>query len=338
MNSIQKSSKNPLSAPSRPLPIERDDESFSRLRGLIDSEMEEHLRPGWSDIYGWKEQWSDTWDSQAGEFAPKATPEDWLRLAFWAVKAGRASLLAAMAACEVLEGVLAGLDEAQVTKEERLLSLAAERPKVEAIAALVALGCDPKGLNADGDTALKTLSDALGHRREDALECAVILAPISDVDAVNEKGETALMAATQAHSAALVKLLAPLSNTSLQDQEGRTALHMAAVRNKKITALLATCTDLRLADKDGKTALDRAVDGAAWECADVLMARLPAREATAMLRKINEKLFPSTVPHVEAAALEDALGLGVEASGEEPAAKGRADRSKPKKAPKTRRM
>jgi len=331
-----KNSKMPAKSKS-PLPENAEDRLANFLR-MIDSAIEGGAQLGSSGREYFGDIWRETWESQkAKNFAAKAKPEDWLRVAFWATNLGLTNFLTTMASCDGLRSLFAGLDERQVGGEP-LLCRIANFPNAETMEALIALGCDPKAVDFDGETALQKLSKAVTRDKKRMLECALILAPISDVNAVNAKGETALMSATQCRDANMVKFLAPLSNTNLQDLEGQTALHIAAVSDKEITAFLATCTDVRLKDKNEKTALDLVIEAQAWSRADVLMARLPAREATAALRKINEKLFPSTVPHVEAVALEDAVGLGVAVSGDRIGAKGDAGGSKSNKMPKTRRM
>jgi len=327
MNSNPTSSPKNAVASSGALADGSEDKNFAILREVIDVALAHRS----SDSILW-----GAWIDSGSAFAEVATPLDWQRLAHGALQQQNTTLLSRMAACAGLDSVLAGLDET-TKSHEPLLCLAVRNPDDSGVAALLKLGCDPKAKNAEGETALIIVSGTMGGWRAAATECAKILAPVSDVNAKAPDGKNALMTAVQAQNMDLIKILASISDVRAQDQAGRSALHFAANRNAKITAFLAGRVDASLRDAEGKTALERAIDGAAWDSADALMARLPAREATAMLRKITEKLFPSTLPHVEAVALEDAVGLG-DASKDEFSAKEDEKTSRPKTAPKSRRM
>lgn len=122
------------------------------------------------------------------------------------------------------------------------------------------------------------------------MECIKILAPISDVNAVDSLGRTALMATMCSAGSSAVEILLPGSDLAMTDFNGDSTLTLAAAfGNAEAVKLLANVPTVGMADADGHTALMLAAGrqlGAAHEgigadpylvCFDILLAG-PHRE------------------------------------------------------------
>ena len=96
-------------------------------------------------------------------------------------------------------------------------------------------------------------SRSLSKRR---LECIKILAPISNVNAVDALGRTALMATMSSGRTAALEVLLPLSNLDINDFGGDSALTLAAAfGNAEAVKILANEPSVGRSDADGHTAL-----------------------------------------------------------------------------------
>jgi len=113
----------------------------------------------------------------------------------------------------------------------------------------------------DGWTALHWAATE-GH-----LDCVKILAPESDVNAVNKEGEDALIMAARAGEIECVRALSPHS-TEKKSKDGKTALAIAASWGQiDCVALLSKNQDVNSRDLDGATPLINAAQMGAWDCA-----------------------------------------------------------------------
>src|SRR5476651_1022220 len=258
------------------------------------------------------------WFVLGPEMVPGAKPKNWRQLARAAVETKNVKLLEAMSTWSEVSALFApktpapskGLGE---NEAEPLFCLAARQPDKAVLKAALMLGCDPREKTRLGETALMLVAQHEGDRRDHAIECAGPVSRVSDVDAQDHEGETALMKAVRALNWHIVKILAPISNVNLQAHFGSTALHFAVgAKSEQILSYLSKYVDASLRDSDGCTALDCAIRDAQWKMADILISALSPKEAAAQIARINAALFPRSQPLLEASALADEAERGRE--------------------------
>jgi ankyrin repeat protein len=101
---------------------------------------------------------------------------------------------------------------------------AAETGDAKALKAAVDAGARPKAKDHWGNTALMLASAASKN-----VECIKFLLPLSDPDALNTNGDTALMRAASEGFEAGASLLAPVSDQSIRGPVGQSALRYATL-------------------------------------------------------------------------------------------------------------
>jgi|SRR5476651_807663 len=134
---------------------------------------------------------------------------------------------------ECVELLLPFCDPLQRTDSgETPLSYAAEMHASGSVQLLLGAS-DAMNRDHKGQTPLMMAAGSRSRNDDEAgLECVKLLAPFSDIDAVDNSGRTALILAVQRRAEplspfALVALLAPLSNGAIQNADGDTALDIA---------------------------------------------------------------------------------------------------------------
>ncbi len=138
---------------------------------------------------------------------------------------------------------------------------------------LLEAGADPNARDKDGRSPLMHLLHARGKP-----ELIALMLEKTDKNAVDDKGNTPLHIAAQAHDAYardsakaaaeknFTQILAAGFPVNAQNQDGATALHLldSSMPLPLWEALLKAGADPNLADKDGKTALDRFIGQTGW--------------------------------------------------------------------------
>lgn len=185
---------------------------------------------------------------------------------------------------------------------------------------LVELGADPRGLNPKNPESKETpLMKAVARNRVDAVEWLI---PLSNVDAQDSEGASALILAVELCRTKAARRLLPVSSASLRTARGDTALS-AALRSRHheiIFDLLPTLipgqtdrwgdTPLILAVKAGATPLliDVLVD------AGELPARRNAKGQSAIGVAVKTAMEPEALAllsRLDAAEREEALNLAL---------------------------
>jgi len=162
---------------------------------------------------------------------------------------------------------------------ETALMRAAEFNKAEFVELLLPLS-DP---NAKHGRGLHALSIALSSRGGDTaarLKTLRLLLPVTKKKPV--RTQTLLMRAAWGGDVAVIQELLPISDPNAQDEDGRTALGCAVTSEKLAAAkLLAPLTNQELRDKENLTALQNAAWRAPFEFAQAIFnACAPAQKAT----------------------------------------------------------
>ena len=257
------------------------------------------------------------WALKGSDLAAEATFEQWRALAREAVKESNEKLLKAMAAWGELATIFSenGIEAEASALLCRAVTLP---PNAEILAALIQLGCPAQWVNEDGDTLLLIASKRTDGWKRETAECAAILIPFSEVDAQESvSGKTALINAVETRNLDLLEMLAPVANVNIQSAQGWTALHYAARSNwGEAIACVAKRANFNLRNQDGHTALDLAIQHGHCGAADTLMSMLPAKEAAARAREAMARVFPKTMPLLEAAEEATALEIAAEAGRE----------------------
>src|SRR5476651_1107121 len=187
-----------------------------------------------------------------------------------------------------------------------LLGIAAASGSPKAMAVLLEAGCDPMARAENGDTAL-IIACSMG--KGVFVECAKMLLPVSDANAMNLDGETALMKVVgfgAESTSQSVQMLAACSDMNLKNNEGDTALLIAADQgNADFVKILAPISDLSVAGGLGGTAFENATGRADWPTADALMAAMSPQDAMSAMLGMTQRLMPRGAAKVEAALLQD---------------------------------
>ena len=257
------------------------------------------------------------WALKGSGLAAEATFEQWRALAREAVKESNEKLLKAMAAWGELATIFSenGIEAEAGALLCRAVTI---QPNAGIASALIQLGCQANWVNEDGDTLLLIASRKTDGWKREVAECAAILIPFSDVDAQESvSGKTALINAVETRNLDLLEMLAPVANVNIQSAQGWTALHYAARSNwGEAIACVAKRANFNLRNQDGHTALDLAIQHGHCGAADTLMSMLPAKEAAARAREAMARVFPKTMPLLEAAEEATALEIAAEAGRE----------------------
>ncbi len=119
---------------------------------------------------------------------------------------------------------------------------------------------DPNELDARGNNAL-TAAIVLrrGHGRAALLQIVDLLLPVTNIQALDPRGRTVLMAAAEGDPESLARLL-PLVDAKAQDADGQTALMRAAAsRSAECVKRLLPVSDPDAQDSSSRTALDWAI-------------------------------------------------------------------------------
>ncbi|THC46524.1 ankyrin repeat domain-containing protein [Massilia sp. Mn16-1_5] len=108
-------------------------------------------------------------------------------------------------------------------------------------------------------------------------------------------GRTALMLACVEGEEAFVRLLLPLSDPQASDRDGETALMLASFGHPACVELLLPASDPHAQDGDGWTALMWAASSGSQRCIELLMPHSDAGAAFMGLGKaLSDKAAPST--------------------------------------------
>jgi ankyrin repeat protein len=162
-------------------------------------------------------------------------------------------------------------DEAGATP----LLLAVQRGRLEAVELLLAAGADPKAATLAGST---PLMEAAFAAEKDLVD---LLMPLSDVEAADRNGCTALMVAASASPAAC-EALARVARLDARDQHGANALMIAAQSEPLCVAVLAPLFSpeavRELRNGFGHNAIDCAVHLNQAESAQILVERARTAE------------------------------------------------------------
>lgn len=265
-----------------------------------------------------QEDWIESIDLLARHNKP--TAEEWKSLARHAVKRNHMALFNAAAAnCDLsdLQVNLANdkADPSQNSFSEPILAQAARVGNPSVIRALLAAGCDAKATTKHEGPPLVILAQSkktAGFPGRFVCEGLEMLAAVSDPDAVDEDGNTALMHAAASGSVDRVRVLLKRGNPNAQNHRGATALHLAVEHsgNEAVIDALTPLTDLGLCDKEGKTALDIAVEGDEWGALDAIIAGMPPKQALAALLDNVGVLFPRSARVAQAQLLETEAEIG----------------------------
>jgi Ankyrin repeats (3 copies)/Ankyrin repeat len=113
-------------------------------------------------------------------------------------------------------------------------------------------------------------------------------------------GRTALMLACVEGEEELVRLLLPLSDPQASDRDGETALMLAAFGHPACVELLLPVSDAHAQDGDGWTALMWAASSGSQRCIELLLPHSDAGAAFMGLGKaLSDKAGPSTAPSTD---------------------------------------
>jgi len=113
-------------------------------------------------------------------------------------------------------------------------------------------------------------------------------------------GRTALMLACVEGEEELVRLLLPLSDPQASDRDGETALMLAAFGHPACVELLLSLSDAHAQDGDGWTALMWAASSGSQRCIELLLPHSDAGAAFMGLGKaLSDKAGPSTAPSTD---------------------------------------
>ncbi|XP_048239578.1 uncharacterized protein LOC124112111 isoform X2 [Haliotis rufescens] len=168
-------------------------------------------------------------------------------------------------------------------KDQTPLHCAARRQCMECVKLFLPVS-DVNAQDSDGDTALhcSLLSDK-PHSHE------VIQALVekgADVGIKNKKDKTPLHCAARQQCLECVKLLLPVSDVNAQDSDGDTALHCSVLSDKPhshevIQALVEKGADVRIKNKEGKTPLHHVHCAASEQCVECVKLLLPVSDVNA---------------------------------------------------------
>ena len=192
----------------------------------------------------------------------------------------------------------------EVSKADRDLMRAAVSGKAELLAEALAAGANP---NAQMQyVKLTALMQAAAQER---VECARILAPLSDPTLRDSAGHTALIIAAERGNLDILMLALPGSNPLAASHRGKTALMFAADSGHDacVQALLPAGGH-NLRDEEGLTAFDWAVKNERWNSADLLAPWAPRQIADAALALAGPERMPRWAATVERDALLVAAG------------------------------
>jgi len=161
-------------------------------------------------------------------------------------------------------------DGARLNNGETPLMLAVRRGNADAIAALLPLS-DANAQDNQGQTALH---GAVIQQQADAAR-ALLACPALDPNLRDQKGTTALMRAVCSPGHDFMAMILSLGaglRANVKNNDGRTALMLAAeTGDAQKTNLLIPDSDCDLRDNEGRTALDIAIAEASEECLPGLM-------------------------------------------------------------------
>ncbi|XP_046566153.1 uncharacterized protein LOC124274831 [Haliotis rubra] len=158
-------------------------------------------------------------------------------------------------------------------KGQTLLHRAAMNQCIECVKLLFPLS-DVNALNSDGDTGLHCSFLSNEPHSHDVIQA--LLDKEADVKIKNKKGETLLHRAARKQCMECVKLLLPLSDVNAQNSDGDTALHCSFLSNEPhshdvIQALLDKEADVKIKNKKGETLLHCAARKQCMECVELLL-------------------------------------------------------------------
>jgi len=183
---------------------------------------------------------------------------------------------------------------------------------IELIPFLLSAGCDPNAIDEKETT---ILMKAVANLKDEPFAA---LLPVSDVNAQDANGATALMHAVAARlrggriEQRIEKLLAAGANPNIKDHDGDTAL-LFAIRSNEVerAAILAASSDLSVQDKIGKTAMDIAIERENFALVDTMCLLLSAEKAhevgMRVLRRVLSRSAPRIEAHQEAIALRESM-------------------------------
>jgi len=148
---------------------------------------------------------------------------------------------------------------------------------------------------------------------------ALLAESAPDLDAADERGQTALMHAVRGgHDEIVEMLLEAGASPSQTSQSGETALHLAARYGRTASAelLLRAGADLELQDSAGHTPLYRAIEARRAEIIEMLQAAALAKGkgvmSLAMLESPEQALPPRIIESTPAPYTESARAEGIE--------------------------
>jgi|SRR5476651_254000 len=203
-----------------------------------------------------------------------------------------------------------------------LLAEAALHGSMDCVKKLLALGCDPEEKGMDGRTAFMCAAVA-AHEVEwwdQVKECIETLGPLSDTNAVDAAGETALMIGFSNGHEAGWRELAKWSDPNVKGPDGDTVLLQAISRGQpEVVDFLASISDLSIVGKEGKNAVDLAIGTLAsiearstprrWQVVQSVISNLSPKEAVAASLKVAGMVMPKVAPLIEARELELAMAV-----------------------------
>ncbi|XP_046563153.1 serine/threonine-protein phosphatase 6 regulatory ankyrin repeat subunit B-like isoform X2 [Haliotis rubra] len=199
---------------------------------------------------------------------------------------------------------------------QKPLHCAAKNECMECVKLLLPLS-DVNAQDSNGNTALhfSSLSDE-PHCHE---MIQALLEKGGAVEIKNKKGETPLHYAAWNQCTVCVKLLLPVSDVNAQDSDGNTALHFSSLSDEPhshevIQALLKEGANVQMQNRKGQTPLHCAARNKCMECVELL---LPVSDVNAQDTDGNTALhfsFLSDEPHsheVIQALLENGADVGI---------------------------
>jgi len=257
-------------------------------------------------------------------------PEQWGRIAACAIFSQDTSALRFVAnSVDLLAWRLTAelAESAGLPKGSNLLSLSAVAGSPGQIEWLLDMGFDPKLPDASEHTPLMRAAhtDRPGNVRA--------LLPVSDIEAADARGHTALALAALGSGTTTRLLLAAGANPNRKDFQGKTPLMRAAQsHNAENVKILASASDCSICDADGLTAFDHALREKSWDALDALISALPPENVLAAVLRVAKKFVPESAER--AARAQEATELRSQALEGQLAARGDSGSNNTSRAPR----